>query len=68
MLFFSLCHDIKHVDGLRQDFVAAEKGMDMLENMCEEQEHKRRILDEEGKLAAYTLHREKEFERLKGRS
>ncbi|GFR69765.1 dysbindin-like [Elysia marginata] len=53
------------LDGLRQDFVAAEKGLDMLENMCEEQEHRKRIVEEEGKLAAYTIQREKEFEKLK---
>lgn len=53
------------LDSLRQDFVAAEKGLDMLENMCEEQEHKRRLVEEEGKLAAYTIQREREFEKLK---
>ena len=46
--------------------MAAEKGLDMLENMCEEQEHKKRIAEEEGKLALYTIQREKEFEKLKG--
>ncbi|GFO07017.1 hypothetical protein PoB_003352200 [Plakobranchus ocellatus] len=53
------------IDGLRKDFMAAEKGLDMLENLCEEQEHKKLILEEENKLARYTLQREKEFERLK---
>ncbi|RUS73838.1 hypothetical protein EGW08_018406 [Elysia chlorotica] len=53
------------LDGLRQDFAAAEKGLDVLEDMCEEHEHKKRMAEEEGKLAVYTLQREKEFEKLK---
>ncbi|XP_013081028.2 dysbindin-like [Biomphalaria glabrata] len=55
----------KLIAGLRQDFIVAEKGLEVLENLCEEQELKKNFLIEQKKLTAYRLQKESEAEKIK---
>ncbi|CAL1530658.1 unnamed protein product [Lymnaea stagnalis] len=50
---------------LRHDFTRAEKGLDILENLCEEQELKKKCLEEQRKLTVYKLHKEAEADKIK---
>ncbi|KAH9504953.1 hypothetical protein Btru_061147 [Bulinus truncatus] len=50
---------------LRQDFLVAEKGLEFLENLCEEQELKNKFLVEQKKLTVYRLQKESEAEKIK---
>lgn len=53
-------------DGLSQSFIEAGRGLDILEDLCEEQEFHRRCLEEQRKLAMYKVQKEGEAERVKG--
>jgi hypothetical protein len=53
------------LDDLREDFLAAEEGLDALENICEDLEFRNKCLLEQKKLARYKAKKETEAERLK---
>ncbi|XP_059147730.1 dysbindin-A-like [Physella acuta] len=53
------------LETLRQDFVVAEKGLDLLENLCEEQDFRSKLMNEHKKLAVYKLQKEAEAEKVK---
>ncbi|BFZ19479.1 hypothetical protein BsWGS_22518 [Bradybaena similaris] len=53
------------LDGLSQSFIEAGRGLDILEDLCEEQEFHRKCLEEQRKLAMYKVQKEGEAERVK---
>ncbi|CAG5131598.1 unnamed protein product [Candidula unifasciata] len=53
------------LDGLQQDFLIAEKQLNMLEDICEEQDFRNRCLKEQKSLAVYKAKKESEVEKLK---
>lgn len=65
-IFISHHSVLSVTDALREDFLIAEKQLDMLEDICEEQDFRNKCLKEQKNLSVYKAKKESELEKLKG--
>lgn len=65
-IFISHHPVLSATDTLREDFLIAEKQLDMLEDICEEQDFRNKCLKEQKNLSVYKAKKESELEKLKG--